>query len=378
MLESSEADCPSVHIRFGQGGAFYSEIRRRADAYFESSGRPRRDVARMYLKTAIILTWFVGSWVLLVFFATTWWQGVLFAVSQGLSIAAIGMSIQHDANHGGYSAHPWLNRIMGFTLDLQGVCSYFWRLKHNVVHHTYTNIQGVDFDLDFGLIARLSPEQARRPYQKYQHIYIWFLYCFLLPKWVFHDDFVLYKTMRAGPHKIPQMNRTEVFLFYFWKVVFVTWSLVIPSFYHPIWQVLLFHLIAVSALGVTLSSTFHLAHCVENAEFPPPPKPVGVQAEDCAAHHGDTPVCCSRDSAFLTWFLGGLNFQVEHHLFPKVCHLHYPALSRIVEETAAKHGVRYRCNTTLLKALASHYRHLRKMGREDGEGIPPNVPLEVH
>ncbi len=378
MLESSEADCPSVHIRFGQGGAFYSDLRKQADAYFEGAGRPRRDLARMYLKTAIILTWFTGSWVLLVFFASTWWQGVLLAISQGLSIAAIGMSIQHDANHGGYSAHPWLNRILGFTLDLQGVCSYFWRLKHNVVHHTYTNIQGVDFDLDFGLIARLSPEQARRPYQKYQHIYIWFLYCFLLPKWVFHDDFVLLKTMRAGPHKIPKMNRTEVFLFYFWKVVFVTWSLVIPAFYHPIWQVLLFHLIAVSALGVTLSATFQLAHCVENAEFPPPPAPGGVQAEDWGAHQVDTTVDFSRDSAFLTWFLGGLNFQVEHHLFPKVCHLHYPALSRIVEKTAAKHGVHYRCNTTLLQALASHYRHLRKMGREDGEGYPPNSPLEVH
>ena len=365
MRDSSGAGSAPVQIRFGQGGAFQSELRRRADAYFETAAEPRRDVVRMYVKSLVILTWFAGSWALLVFVADRWWQGVLLAVSLGLSIAGIGMGIQHDANHGGYSSRPWVNRVFGATLDLMGVCSYFWRLKHNVVHHTFTNIQGVDFDLDFGWIARLSPEQGRRGYHKYQHLYIWFLYTLLLPKWVFHDDWVLFRTMRAGPHKIPPMSRGDVFQFYAWKLIFVAWSLVIPAFYHPIWQVLLFHFIAVAALGVTLSSTFQLAHCVDTADFPPPPADGGVQAEDFGAHQVSTTVDFSRDSSLLTWFLGGLNFQVEHHLFPKVCHLHYPALSRIVEQTAAEHGVAYRCNRTLPMALAAHYRHLRELGRPE-------------
>ncbi|MFO0645522.1 MAG: acyl-CoA desaturase [Polyangiales bacterium] len=350
-------------VRFGHDGAFRADLKRASDAYFASAARPRRDIAAMYLKTAVILTWFVGSWVLLVFFATRAWQGVLLAMSQGLSIAAIGMSVQHDANHGGYSRHAWVNRALGFTLDVMGVCGWFWRQKHNVIHHTYTNIQGVDFDLDFGAIARLSVEQPRRPWHRYQQYYLWFLYCFLLPKWVFHDDFVLLRERRAGPHVLPPMSRTEVALFYGWKVFFVAWSLVIPSLFHPVWQVLLFHLLAASTLGLTLSSVFQLAHCADTAEFPAAPPDGSVICDDWAAHQVDTTVDFAPRNPALTWFLGGLNYQVEHHLFPKVCHLHYPALSAVVADTAAKHGVRDRCHATLRQALASHFRHLERLGR---------------
>lgn len=360
----------SAHVRFGPGGPFLSDLRRQADSYFEGAGRPRRDVARMYLKTAFILTWFAGSWTLLVFFATAWWQAVLLAMSLGLSIAAIGMGVQHDANHGGYSRHAWVNRALGFTLDVMGVCSFIWRQKHNVIHHTYTNVEGIDFDLDFGVIARLTPEQARRPWHRYQHYYLWFLYGFLLPKWVFYDDFVILRSRRAGPHKLPRMSAWEVALFFGWKVFFVAWSLVIPALYHPIWQVLLFHLIAVMTLGVTLSSVFQLAHCVEMADFPSAPPAGQTLKDDFAAHQVDTTVDFAKDSRLLTWFLGGLNFQVEHHLFPKVCHLHYPALSKIVEETAARHGIKYRSCRTLREALASHYRHLKRLGLGEDVRVP--------
>lgn len=356
-------------VRFGAGGAFLKDVRSQADAYFERTGQSRRDVARMYLKTAVILSWFVGSWVLLVFFATSAWQAVPLAMSQGLSIAAIGMSVQHDANHGGYSSRPWVNRALGFTMDLMGVCGFFWRQKHNIIHHTYTNIQGIDFDLDFGTLARLSPEQPRLRHHRYQQYYLWFLYGFLLPKWVFHDDFVLLRDRRAGPHPFAPMSTFEVALFYIWKVVFVAWSLVIPALFHPIWQVLLFHLIAVFTLGVTLSTVFQLAHCLEEAEFPPPPQDARAVHEDWGAHQVETTVDFAQEYKGLTWFLGGLNYQVEHHLFPKVCHLHYPALSQIVRSTAEKHGVRYRCHTTLWQALVSHFRHLKKLGASN-EGAP--------
>lgn len=355
-------------VRFGPGGAFQCELKRRADAYFEGAGRKRRDLGRMYLKTAIILSWFAGSWTLLVFFAAEVWQGVLLAMSLGLSIAAIGMAVQHDANHGGYSSRRWVNRALGFTLDVMGVNSFIWRQKHNVIHHTFTNVEGVDFDLDFGSLARLTPEQRRRPWHRFQHYYLWFLYGFLLPKWVFYDDFVIFRERRAGPHRLPKMSRLEIAHFFGWKVFFVAWSLVIPALYHPLWQVLLFHLVAVFTLGVTLSSVFQLAHCVQGAEFVAPPPAGETVNDDFAAHQVETTVDFARSNPLLTWFLGGLNFQVEHHLFPKVCHLHYPALSAIVEETAAKHGVRYRCNVTLGEALASHYRHLERLGR--GEDLP--------
>lgn len=351
-------------VRFGRG-AFSADLQREADAYFTRTALPRRDVARMYAKTAVIITWFVGSWALLVFAATRWWQAVPLAMSLGLSIAAIGMGVQHDANHGAYSRHRWVNRMLGFTLDVMGVCGFFWRQKHNVIHHTYTNVRGIDFDLDFGVIARLSPEQPRRPLHRYQQYYLWFLYGFLLPKWVFYDDFVILRTRRTGPHPLPRMSPLEIGLFWGWKVFFVAWSLVIPALLHPLWQVLLLHLVAIYTLGITLSSVFQLAHCADAVEFPEAPADGGVLRDDWCAHQVDTTVDFAQKNRGLTWFLGGLNFQVEHHLFPKVCHLHYPALSAIVAETAARHGVRYRRHATLGAALASHFHHLKKLGRED-------------
>ncbi len=365
-------------VRFIERGPFMNELNERVDAYFAGPGGTRRDVPIMYLKTVLNLSWFVGSWALLVFRATELWQAVLLSMSLGLSIAAIGMGVQHDANHGAYSQKPWVNRLVGFTLDVMGVCSFFWRQKHNVIHHTYTNIQDIDFDLDFGVIARLSPEQRLRPWQRYQHIYIWFLYGFLLPKWVFRDDFVLLRTLRAGPHKLVKPNATELALFYGWKLFFVGWSIVIPLFYHPLWQVVVFHLLAVYTMGVTLSTTFQLAHCVGDADFPPPP-PEGKKMDvEWAIHQVNTTVDFSKDNGLLTWFVGGLGYQVEHHLFPKVCHMHYPALSRIVEEVSEKHGIRRRAYTSVPRAIAAHYRHLRKLGREEPQMAEEKVsPLVV-
>jgi linoleoyl-CoA desaturase len=352
-----------LRLRFRPSGEFWADVKRNVDAYFEGAGRRRRDVASMYLKSAIILTWFVGSWVALVFAPLTWPLAVLFAVSLGLSIAAVGASVQHDANHSAYSSHRAVNRAFGLTLDVMGVCSFIWRQRHNTIHHTYTNIRALDLDLDFGVIARLSPEQPLRPWQRYQHFYVWFLYGFLLPKWAFYDDWINLYTRQLGPHKLARFGLGQTLLFIGSKLFFITWSIVIPACFHPWWQVAVFHLITVFTLGVTLSSSFMLAHCVEEAEFPPPPADAEPTEHDWATHQLHTTVDFAPDNPVATWFLGGLSFQVEHHLFPHVCHVHYPALARIIRTVADKHGVPYRVNTTFRGALASHWRHLKKLSR---------------
>lgn len=359
---SADTAAPTVRVRFAEHSAFHRDLKMRVEAYLDRPGSRRRDLPRMYLKTAVILIWFVGSWALLVFGASTAWQAVLLSISLGLSGAAVGMGVQHDANHGAYSKHAWINRVFGFTLDMMGVCSFMWRQKHNVIHHTFTNVKGIDLDLDLGSLARLSPEQPRRPWQRYQHLYLWILYGFLLPKWVFFDDLIVLGSRKMGPHPLSRLDGKERALFVFWKLVFVGWSIVVPAFFHPLWQVLVFHLLAAFTLGVTLSTVFQLAHCVEEAGFPAAPSDQRMK-NDWAVHQIETTVDFARKNALLTWFLGGLSFQVEHHLFPKVCHLHYPALSRIVEEVSRKHGVRYRTNATLRSAVASHFHHLRKLGR---------------
>ena len=351
---------PGPRVRFAERGAFSRDLDTAAKVYFEGA-ESRRDVLRMYLKSVIILTWFFGSWALLVFGARNMWEGALCAVSLGLAIAGVGMSVQHDANHGATSKYGVVNRAFGATLDMMGVSSFIWRPKHNIAHHTFTNVEGVDFDLDFGSLARLSPSQSHRPWHRYQHFYLWFFYGFLLPKWVFFDDFVVLRTQLIGIHKLPRLDRRGLAGFVGWKVFFVAWSMVIPALYHPIWQVLVFHLIAVFTLGWTLGTIFQLAHCVREADFP---LPVADRVDDdFAMHQLATTVDFGADNGLLTWFAGGLNYQVEHHLFPKVCHIHYPGLAKVVAKVALAHGLEHRRQATFGGALASHFLHLRNLGR---------------
>ena len=108
----------------------------------------------------------------LVFAATTWWQAVPLAISLALAIAGIGFAIQHDANHGSYSSKESVNRLMGITLDLLGASSYVWKWKHNIFHHTYTNLSGSDEDINIGFFARLSPVQPRRRIHRLQQFYV--------------------------------------------------------------------------------------------------------------------------------------------------------------------------------------------------------------
>lgn len=221
--------------RFAERGAFAKDLDVSVDAYFGSIREGRRDMPRMYLKSALILAWFIGSWAILLFAAVHAWQAALAAVSLGLSIAAVGMSVQHDANHGAFSKRRWINRLFGSTLDVMGVSSFIWRPKHNVAHHTFTNIEGIDYDLDFGWLARLSPSQRRRRWHGLQHLYLWFFYGLLLPKWVFYDDFVIARRRFIGVHKLPEPGTGTVAAFFAWKLFFVGWAIVVPAMFHPLW-----------------------------------------------------------------------------------------------------------------------------------------------
>ena len=366
---------PLLPVRFADRGAFSRDLESSANAYFADLGEGRRDMPRMYLKAAMILAWFVGSWVFLTFIARNGWQATLGAVSLGLSVAGVGMGVQHDANHGAFSRHGWVNRVFSSTLDVMGVSSLVWRAKHNVGHHTFTNIVGVDNDLNFGILARLSPEQPLLRPHRFQHLYLWFFYGFLLPKWVFYDDFVVITYEVIGIHKLPRPNRMKLAALVGWKLFFLAWAVVIPSLFHPFWQVAIFHVIATFTLGITLGTVFQLAHCTSDATFPAASSPGRLIGKEWTVHQLETSVDFAPDNRLLTWFVGGLNYQVEHHLFPKICHLHYPALSRIVAEVAAKHGLRYRVHPTLGGALSAHFAHLRALGkRPDTQSAEEAVP----
>ena len=348
--------------RFLPHGAFHHDVKTRVEAWLAQPGRSARDVPWMYAKTAVILLWFAASWTALVFFTTAWWAAGLLSVSLGLAIATVGSAVMHDANHGAYSRYGWVNRVAGWALDAMGASSYVWRAKHNAAHHTWTNLDAQDDDLHVGPFARLTVEQAWRPWHRFQHLYLWVLYGFLLPKWAYVDDFVNLASGRVGCLRLEAPSRGETAALWAGKVTFTLWAFAIPLWRHDLLPVLACALVASFAVGVTLAVTFQLAHCVEEAGFPV----VGADGRlghDFAEHQLATTVDFAPGNPIVTFLAGGLNYQVEHHLFPKVCHLHYPALAEIVGAAARDHGLKYRVTPSLWTAIGSHYRMLRRMGR---------------
>jgi linoleoyl-CoA desaturase len=362
--QNLEIAARAEELKFGPRDSFYQVLRKRVEHYFESTGRKRRDCPRMYLKTGLILAWFAVSYVLLVFVMKAWYLSVPAAVLLGLSMAAIGFNIQHDGGHRAYSEHAWVNRLMSLSLDLLGGSSYMWARKHNGIHHTYSNITGHDDDIDIGFFGRLSPHQKRLRFHRLQQFYLWALYGLLPLKWQVYDDFRDLITGRVGgqPHAKPK--GWDLVTFVGGKGLFFSLAAVIPLLLHPAWAVLLLFLAASFVQGVILSVVFQLAHCVEEASFPLPVAESGRMESNWAVHQVETTVDFARGSRWLSWFVGGLNFQVEHHLFPQICHVHYPSISPLVEETCREFGLRYVAHETLLGSLASHFRWLRRMGKK--------------
>jgi len=349
-------------LTFDRDNTFHIELRRRVDEYFAQPGRRQRDCLQMYLKTAIILTAFGMLYYLLVFVATMWWQALPLAILLGLSMATIGFNIQHDGGHQSYSNYIWVNKLMARTMDLIGASSYVWHWKHVVVHHTYVNITGHDADIDLGPIGRLTPHQKLFAFHRWQQIYLWPLYGANVIKWHLYDDFRDVILGRIGSHHMPRPKRWEFLSFICGKVLFLTMAFAVPLLIHPVWNVLLFYCVTVLVAGVVVSIVFQLAHCVEEAAFPLPREGSSSLENSWAIHQVETTVDFARRSRVESWLLGGLNFQIEHHLFPRVCHVNYPTISKLVEETCREFGVRYREHISFRTALASHFRWLRRMG----------------
>jgi len=358
---SSEQE-PAKKLKFAKNSGFQTELRRRVDQLFQSSELRERDCSQMYIKTAILLFSLIGLYTVLVFFAQTWWQVVPLCLALGVVTAGIGFSIQHDGAHQAYSNFACINKLMSMSLDLIGGSSYVWHWKHDVLHHTYTNIAGYDMDLEVGIFGRLSPSHARLTFHRWQHYYLWLLYGLLAIKWHFYDDFYCLITGKIGDRPYPRPTKSHLAIFFGGKLIFFTLAFAIPLLFHSVWKVLASYTLVAVTLGIVLSVVFQLAHVVEEADFPLPVQEVNIIENDWAIHQIETTVDFSRNNPFVTWLVGGLNFQVEHHLFPNICHVNYPAISKIVEQTCLEFGVRYNYHTSFWAGCLSHFHWLRRMG----------------
>jgi len=374
---TTSAGTPRRRIDFKGGGDFYTELKKSVREVTEAPGRQRRATVRMYSKSAFMIAWVVASWVGLVFFAGNWWQGAIGAVSLGFAMAGVGFNITHDANHGAYPGGTRANRAMSWTMDLIGASSYVWRTKHNTAHHTFTNISGADSDIDSMPFARFAPDQPRRPYHRFQHVYMWFLYGLFAIKWHSVGDFSYLAAKKIGETPIAWPKGRELAGFWIGKVIFFSWTLAIPLLLHPVWQVAVVFAVSSFVLAFTLAITFQLAHCLEEAEFSSIEQMEVAGPSEWAKHQVETTVDFAPRSRLLTWYLGGLNFQIEHHLFSRIGHIHYPAMAPVVREICERHGVRHHTHETLWPALVSHARWLRQMGEKPSAVAPAPAIAEA-
>jgi len=360
------ADAP--RLRFAPDPGFQRELRRRVDTFIRERGIRERDCPRMYLKTAAVLGGFALAYCLLVFVAQNGWQALPLAVLLGFTIAEIGFNIQHDGGHRAYSERAWVNKLMAMTLDLVGGSSYVWRWKHAVFHHMYANVHGHDTDIELGVFGRLTPEQPQRRIYRWQQWYLWPLYGLMVIKWHFYDDYRDVIAGRMGVNAFPRPRGSELALFIGGKLVFMTLAFGVPLLFHPFWTVALFYVVTVAVTGVALSTVFQLAHTVEEARFTTPPSDTEHMADSWAVHQAAATVDFAQDDRLVSWLVGGLNFQIEHHLFPTLSHVNYPAIAGVVEATCREFGVPYTANPSLGAAMASHFRWLKRMGQGEGAG----------
>jgi linoleoyl-CoA desaturase len=350
-------------LKFNENREFQITLRRRIDDFFLSTGRHKRDCWQMYLKTAIILTLSTTVYVLLLFFANDLWTALVLAAGLGLTTALIGFNIQHDAGHRAYSDHPWINKLMALTMDMIGGSSHVWHTKHGVVHHTYVNITGWDNDIEVGILGRLSPHQKHFWFHRWQHLYFWPLYGLIAIRWQLLDDFRTVISGRQGRHMFPRPRGADLATFILGKALFFVIAFGIPMVFHSWWVVLFYYAVAAIFLGATMGVVFQIPHCNEAAAFPIPAHGTDRLERPWAVHQAEATLDFAQGNPILTYFLGGLNFHLEHHLFPMICHINYPVMAKVVERTCKEFGVSYRVHATFLKGVAAHYKWLKKMGR---------------
>ena len=354
-------------LRFSRERSFQRDLQARVEPQLAALGRSRHGGARFYRKAALVLLWAACSYAGLLL-AGGALRAFPFAVALGLALAAIGFNVAHDGNHGAAAPSRRMNRLLGATLDLLGGSSYVWRFKHNVLHHSFPNVHGLDDDIDLGSLCRMSRHQPLRAYHRWQHAYMWALYALIAPKWQLWDDFLAVARGRIGDHPFPRPRGFELALFAGGKLAFLGWAIALPALVHG-WPAALFLYAAFSGVqGLALSVVFQLAHCNEETRAFSPDEAEGA-GQEWAVHQVETTADFAPGNRLLTWYTGGLNHQIEHHLFPRMSHVHLPLLRQAVEEVCREHGVRYRAHPTLAAALASHHAWLRGLGRKEVPAI---------
>jgi linoleoyl-CoA desaturase len=347
---------------------FYKVLRQRVNEYFKSNNISRHANSTMVIKTICMFALYFVPMTLLLTIAVNPWFIMGLWILMGFGMAGIGLSVMHDANHGAYSKNEKVNKMVGYILFFLGGSDVNWRIQHNILHHTYTNVTGMDEDINPGIVMRFSPHEKRRFMHRFQHIYAWFLYGLMTFMWFVSKDYkqaVRYEKMGLTATQKTTFRKHLTTLIIS-KILYGFMIIGLPLMFSPVpwWFSLIGFFIMEFISGLTLGMIFQPAHVVPTSDYPVPDASGNINADWAVSQLYNTANFAPK-AKVLSWYVGGLNYQVEHHLFPNICHVHYSKISEIVRETALEYNLPYHSYKTFYRALAEHTRMLHRLGNYD-------------
>ena len=343
---------------------FFRTLNKRVNSYFSENQIKKTGNWKLYSKAIFMFALLIAPLVLILTVDLPGWAQILGMVIIGIGMAGVGMNVMHDANHESFSSKKWVNKLMGSSIYILAGNDYNWKVQHNVLHHTYTNIQGLDEDIDAGRIIRFSKHAKWLKIHKFQKYYSLFLYGLLTMNWAITTDFkqsyqYLKRKLSYGKFPNPATQWTKLII---GKIVYYSVWVVLPLVLgFTWWQVLLGFFIMHYTAGIILSVTFQLAHVMPNTEMPLPDQN-GNMDHTWAIHQLFTTSNFAPDNKLVEFYTGGLNHQVEHHIFPHISHIHYKKISEIVRETAKEFNLPYNEYKTFVKAFIEHIKQLNYLG----------------
>jgi linoleoyl-CoA desaturase len=359
---------PIVKFTGHHNEEFYKVLRERVNDYFKSNKISRYANGKMILKTIILLALYLVPFVLLLTVANSIWMELVLWTVMGFGMAGVGLSVMHDANHGSYSQKESVNKLVGYVLFILGGSDVNWRIQHNILHHTYTNVAGMDEDINPGEVLRFSPHAKRHKIHRYQHYYAWFFYGLMTLLWFITKDYrqalryKKYGLIETQKLSFARHMTTIIISKIIYGLIFIGLPIYLTS--SPWWITIVGFMIMQFIAGLILAMIFQPAHVVPTSEYSEPDVSGNIEA-DWAINQMYNTANFAPKAKLLNWYVGGLNYQVEHHLFPNICHIHYSKIAPIVEQTAKEFNVPYHSYDTFIGALTAHTKMLRDLGRYD-------------
>jgi linoleoyl-CoA desaturase len=347
-----------------QKNLFFRSLKDKVDQYFTSNNLNPSGGWRIFTKGILLVVTAIVMYGTLIFFSPGIVISILLCCLLGLNLAAIGFNIMHEGGHQSFSKYAWLNKASSYFLNVLGGNSYYWKIKHNINHHTFTNVEGMDSDINIRPFMRLHEGQPKHWLHQFQHIYFVIFYGLAYLSWVFMDDFTKYFSGNiSATHTHQKLSFKEHMIFWITKIFYIGVYILLPVFMVGLLKALIGFAILSFVCGFAIAIVFQLAHVVENTDFPVVEDGSSKIDQQWAIHQVNTTSNFATKSKIISWFMGGLNFQVEHHLFPKISHIHYPMINKLVKETCLEYNVVYNEYPTFFKAIRSHIVHIKRMGR---------------